>query len=89
MKTILDLLATKQSLIVTINGESTEHPLLDPIHLKIKDGYQLTLIDGFEIKDWQGYISDGDWYFDSKFPFYQWKHHATDQGWLFYQNTNY
>lgn len=87
MKTILDLLATKQSLIVTINGESAEHPLLDPIQLKIKDGYQLTLIDGFEIKDWQGEVIDGDWVFRCD-NFYQWKHHATDQGWLFYQNTN-
>ena len=88
MKTFSELLATNLPLTISVNGNTYEHPLLDPIQLKIKDGYQLTLIDGFEIKDWQGYISDGDWYFDSKFPFYQWKHHATDQGWLFYQNTN-
>lgn len=88
MKTISELLATNQSLTITINGKSTEHPLLVPVKLKIDNGYQLVEIDGFEIKDWWGYMRDGDWYFDSTYPFYQWKHTITDQGWLFYQNTN-
>ena len=86
MTTISELLATKQSLTIAVNGKTYEHPLLEPVTIKIENGYELTVIDDFEIKDWWGYMRDGDWYFDTKYPFYQWKHTITDQGWLFYQN---
>jgi len=87
MKTFSELLVTNYYLTIEIDGNHSTHLLNDPISIEIDGGYQLTLIDGFEIKDWQGEVIDGVWVFRCD-NFYQWKHHATDQGWLFYQNTN-
>ena len=87
MKTFSELLVTNDYLTIEIDGNHSTHLLNDPISIEIDGGYQLTLIDGFEIKDWQGEVIDGVWVFRCD-NFYQWKHHATDQGWLFYQNTN-
>jgi len=86
MKTISELLATELNLKIITNGKTIEQPLCDPVYIEINDGYKLTLIDDFEIKDWMGKVIDGGWVFQCD-NFYQWKHHATDQGWLFYQNA--
>jgi hypothetical protein len=51
------------------------------------DGISHTTVDGFLIEDWRGETTEHGWRFDTVVPFYQWKHHATAQGWLFYQNA--
>jgi len=86
MKNFSELLATELTLKIIINGKTIEQPLCDPVRIEIDGGYELTIIDDFEIKDWMGEIVDGVWVFRCD-NFYQWKHQATDQGWLFYQNT--
>lgn len=86
MKNFSELLATDFTLEIKTNGETIEHPLLDPVRIEIDGGYELTTVDDFEIKDWMGEEIDGVWVFRCD-NFYQWKHHITGQGWLFYQNA--
>lgn len=86
MKNFSELLATDLYLEIKTNGETTAHPLLDPVRIEIDGGYELTTIDDFEIKEWMGEVVDGVWVFCCD-NFYQWKHQITGQGWLFYQNV--
>ena len=86
MNKFSELLGINLYLLININGDYTHSPLLDPLRIEIKGGYQKVEVDGFEIKDWMGEVIDNDWIFTCD-NFYQWKHQATNQGWLFYQNT--
>ena len=86
MKNFSELLATRFYLLIDINGALQTWDVGLPVHITLAE-YQPMTIDGFQIEDWHGEVTDHGWRFDTRVPFYQWKHHATAQGWLFYQNT--
>lgn len=66
-------------------------PLLTPIDISIfHHGVDVTSLefDGWQARPQWGQDSMGVWRFSTgQLPFYQWKHHATAQGWLL-QPTN-
>ena len=86
MKTISEVLDTELSLTIKTNGVETTAPLLDPLRIEIDGGYETVEVDDFKIEEHHGTMIDGVWVFQCD-NFYQWKHHATDQGWLFYQKA--
>jgi hypothetical protein len=85
MNNFSELLATKFYLMIDINGSLQTWDVQLPVKITLDEYLPLT-IDGFQIEEWQGQQVDTQWVFDTKVPFYQWKHQATHQGWLFYQN---
>jgi len=72
--------------MIDINGSLQTWDVELPVHITL-EGYVPMEIDGFTIMEHHGEWINGRWTFDSGVPFYQWKHHATAQGWLFYQNA--
>jgi len=89
-------------IIVRYDGKTVEQTvdLLDPINILIRSDQDIEIesleIDGFELvpkynhllPNSSSFVAKGiDWQFSIDIPFYQWKHQATHQGWLFYQNT--
>jgi len=84
MKTISEVLATKLSLWVDVDGAVSTFPLTQPLKITLVE-YKPITIDGFPIMEHHGRWDNDRWIFDTEVPFYQWKHQATDQGWLFYQ----
>jgi hypothetical protein len=59
--------------------------LLEPIDITIshRGAYLKSLqFDGWEARPQHAQEIDGVWRFQTSIPFYQWKHHATSQGWL-------
>ena len=62
-----------------------EVDLLEPIDITIRHqgAYLKSLqFDGWEARPQHAQEIDGVWQFQTQIPFYQWKHHATAQGWL-------
>jgi hypothetical protein len=61
-------------------------PVLEPIEITVfHSGATVTSLcfDGWESRPQHGSDAMGVWRFTSdSIPFYQWKHHATGQGWL-------
>ena len=78
MKNFLELLDTELFLEVECNGVYSKVPLLQPMNFDSNDS---VVIDGIEVlpKFWH-LSTNGVLNIDR--PFYQWLHHATDQGWL-------
>lgn len=89
-------------IIVRYDGKIVEQTvgLLDPISVRIHTDRDIEIdsleIDGFELvpnynhllPNSSSFIQKGtEWKFSIDIPFYQWKHQATHQGWLFYQNA--
>lgn len=90
MNNFSELLDTKQYLEINIDGITTCGPMTWSVTVPLVitlTAYRTTTVDGFLIEDWQGETTEHGWRFDTVVPFYQWKHHATAQGWLFYQNA--
>jgi hypothetical protein len=59
--------------------------LLEPIDITIyHQGVYLKNLqfDGWEARPQHAQEIHGAWKFQTLIPFYQWKHHATSQGWL-------
>jgi hypothetical protein len=59
--------------------------LLEPIDITIRHqgAYLKSLqFDGWEARPHHAQEINGAWRFQTAIPFYQWKHHATAQGWL-------
>jgi len=59
--------------------------LLEPVDITIhhQGAYLKSLqFDGWEARPQHAQEIDGVWQFQTRIPFYQWKHHATAQGWL-------
>jgi len=86
MKNFSELLATKHSLWIDVDGAVSTFPLTQPLRITLVE-YQPMTIDGFTIMEHHGRWDNNRWIFDTEVPFYQWKHYITGQGWLFYQNT--
>ena len=84
MNNFSELLATKFYLLIDISGALQTWDVQLPVKITLRE-YLPMSIDGFEILEWHGEHSNGQWTFDTKVPFYQWKHEITGQGWLFYQ----
>lgn len=62
-----------------------EVDLLEPIDITIhhQGAYLKSLqFDGWEARPQHAQEINGVWRFQTSIPFYQWKHHATAQGWL-------
>lgn len=61
-------------------------PLLEPIEITVRHtGASVPSLkfDGWEIRPMHGQDAIGVWQFTTDgLPFYQWRHHATAQGWL-------
>ncbi|NDB65911.1 MAG: hypothetical protein EB168_09630 [Euryarchaeota archaeon] len=90
MNNFSELLDTKPYLEINIDGITTCGPMTWSVTVPLVitlTAYRTTTVDGFLIEDWQGETTEHRWRFDTVVPFYQWKHHATAQGWLFYQNA--
>ena len=72
----------------TMTNVTTLHhevDLLAPIDITIRHqgAYLKSLqFDGWEARPQHAQEIDGVWQFQTQIPFYQWKHHATAQGWL-------
>lgn len=59
--------------------------LLEPVDITIRHhgAYLKSLqFDGWEARPQHAQEINGVWRFQTLIPFYQWKHHATAQGWL-------
>jgi len=71
-----------------INNQINLHhevDLLEPIDITIhhQGAYLKSLqFDGWESRPQHAQEINGVWRFRTLTPFYQWKHHATSQGWL-------
>jgi hypothetical protein len=62
-----------------------EVDLLEPVDITIRHqgAYLKSLqFDGWEARPQHAQEINGVWRFQTTIPFYQWKHHATSQGWL-------
>jgi len=78
---------------VMINLINLHHAvdLLEPIDITIyhQGAYLKSLrFDGWEARPQHAQEIDGIWRFQTSIPFYQWKHHATAQGWLLNPQVN-
>jgi hypothetical protein len=77
---------------VITNSTNLHHAvdLLEPIDITIyhHGAYLKSLqFDGWEARPQHAQEIDGVWKFQTSIPFYQWKHHATAQGWLLTPQT--
>ena len=67
-------------------------PLLEPIEITVfHEGVNVLSLcfDGWDIRPVHGQDSVGVWRFTTDgLPFYQWRHHATAQGWLLTPTPN-
>ena len=86
MKNFSELLDTKFYLLIDISGALQTWDVTLPVRITL-DEYQPMTVDGFPIEESHGFLGSNGWTFNTRVPFYQWKHHATGQGWLFYQNA--
>lgn len=78
MKNFLDLLATNQTLRVSVNGKVHEAGIADTL---IFDADSQVTIDNIEVLPKYNYLAkDNVLTIDQ--PFYQWYHKITGQGWL-------
>jgi hypothetical protein len=64
-------------------------PILQPVEIQVlhSGAYVESLkFDGWESRPEYGQELPGCWQLKTDVPFYQWKHHATGQGWLLQPN---
>lgn len=78
MKNFSELLATDLKLTIEINGSVSVCDLHEPLCFRIDDH---VLVDGIEVLPKYHYLGVNGT-LAITVPFYQWLHHASDQGWL-------
>ena len=68
---------------------SYQIPILQPVEIRVLHSgayVESCCFDGWESRPAHGEELPGCWQFVIGVPFYQWKHHATAQGWLLEPN---